>query len=757
MSQAPDADPLPAAALRTQQTTLGGTVWQTQTPALSLWRGDVGLGDWLRLELPDGQVGELRLGPAGELRVGRYKPGMPDPPELAHDLFLSSRAAVLRHDGARWWLRRRPECHAQVPTLVGARALGPGEEAPLVHGTFVLVGRVRATLVDRRFVAPLVPAGSVDEATGLLSRAGLEHEVASRLALGRSLSVVAFVYDESAGAADASAFALALHRAWPKAPVGREGSAALCLVASEAAAAWVAEALARVGSGGAAEEASAATAGAGGVAGLAAQAGAGGLAAPRRPGGVGYWQLDPKPEGAARELELALVTARQALRAGGGPAPLDLRRSPFAVHIAPAHELAAMAAAGDKRRATLLLGIEDAHALGRVGPHVLNALEHELAAVVAGLGAGSMAVARLAPGVVAARPPANVDARALGAAVQREWHARSPVVDGHLELPRSLCWELSLGDPSRRAAELSAECADPEGVLHALAGGLPHPVAGRVALALGAGSAVERLKLLFDVLEGAWRLVASALAAAYFVAPGPAGGEAEGFDELVAFARANATRDAYPLGLWRELARIAARGFGRADDPVGAMARELLRIRDEGQETLEALGNQLHPLRNRFAHNVYPEARALQDLPAFERTTREFLRALRPLRAWTLVTVEKSEPDLYGESQTVEYVDHTGPSAGGTRRRIVLKSIVRLAHVVYFVRWRDGLAIPLEPFVRRRPRGHAFDLFWLTHLPRPGACAYQAVVDGSPLSLEVEERRLAPRLRELLRRVAAGA
>jgi hypothetical protein len=281
-------------------------------------------------------------------------------------------------------------------------------------------------------------------------------------------------------------------------------------------------------------------------------------------------------------------------------------------------------------------------------------------------------------------------------------------------------------------------------------------VAGRVALALGAGSAVERLKLLFDVLEGAWRLVASTLAAAYFVAP-EAPPEPEGFGELVAFARAHATRDAYPLGLWRELARTAARGFGRADDPVGAMARELLRLRSEGQETLEALGNQLHPLRNRFAHNVYPEARALQDLPAFERATREFLRALRPLRSWTLVTIEKSEPDLYGEAQTVDYVDHTGPSAGGTRRRIVLKSAVRLAHVAYFVRWRDGLALPLEPFVRRRPRGHAFDLFWLAHLPRPGACAYQAVVDGSPLTLDVDERRLAPPLRELLRRAAGGS
>ena len=36
-----------------------GTLWLTQTPALSLWKGEVGLSDWLRVETRDGKVLEL--------------------------------------------------------------------------------------------------------------------------------------------------------------------------------------------------------------------------------------------------------------------------------------------------------------------------------------------------------------------------------------------------------------------------------------------------------------------------------------------------------------------------------------------------------------------------------------------------------------------------------------------------------------------------------------------------------------------------
>jgi hypothetical protein len=134
----------------------------------------------------------------------------------------------------------------------------------------------------------------------------------------------------------------------------------------------------------------------------------------------------------------------------------------------------------------------------------------------------------------------------------------------------------------------------------------------------------------------------------------------------------------------------------------------------------------------------------------FEQMTRTFLRALRPLGAWTLVSVQHSEPDLYGESQTVEFIDHTGPYATGARRRIGFNSPIRLAHVVYLARWRDGLVLPLDPWIRRIASGDRFDLYWLDHLPRPGSCNYSAVVTGAPLASTLDARRLPPLLRGLV-------
>src|SRR5690606_18928446 len=110
------------------------------------------------------------------------------------------------------------------------------------------------------------------------------------------------------------------------------------------------------------------------------------------------------------------------------------------------------------------------------------------------------------------------------------------------------------------------------------------------------------------------------------------------------------------------------------------------------------------------------------DVHAFEQITRSFLRALRPLAAWTLVTVQRTEPDLFGESQSVEFIDHTGPYASGSRRRIGLMSDIRLANVVYLARWRDGLVLPLEPWMRRLASDDRFELYWLDHLPRAGSC-----------------------------------
>jgi hypothetical protein len=132
--------------------------------------------------------------------------------------------------------------------------------------------------------------------------------------------------------------------------------------------------------------------------------------------------------------------------------------------------------------------------------------------------------------------------------------------------------------------------------------------------------------------------------------------------------------------------------------------------------------------------------------------TRTFLRALRPLRAWTLVTVEKKDPDPYGDAQTVEYLDHTGPFDRGVRRRIGLSTPVRLANVVYLVRWREGVVLPLEPLVRHLAHEDRFDLYWMDHLPRPGVCHLSAAIGTASLKVPYESLRIPAGLRSLVDR-----
>ncbi len=696
------SDEPPRAELRTSSLA-AATAWLTQTPAASIWRGDVGTEDWLRVDGPRG-VEDLVLPRGVAHRLGREKAGMAEPPTIAHDGFVSSQAARLTHDGARWWLERRDECHERVPTMVGARALGPGERAPVVHGDVLLVGRLRLTLVDRRYAAPLLPAGMVDARTGLLSRLGFEQELAGLAAIGRRGAVVAVAFDRGGDGRGAARAALSLHASSPRLPVMADGeiAAAACLDDRELGA-LVAEAR-RIADEGRARI-------------------------------VGTWELSGEVSRVGHELELLLSAA--ATRPRGEL--LSLRDSPVAARLATREEL--LREPDDASRRTVLFALGELDALDALGVCVVPSLVDELLAVAAAAGRGRMKVACLGGGVVAARVHA-ADAEPYAAAVQREWHARPPIVDGRLELPRQLVTELARGDVAAAARELALAMRGHGSVLASLAGGLPYPVAARVSLAATAGSAVERIKLLFDVLEGSWRLVAWVLVAA-LISDGRAS------DELSAFAAANATRHAYPLGTWRALARLTARDLAGGDSALAELAAAVCRADAARGPGLDALAERLHPLRNRFAHEVYPEARASADVEELERATSEFLRALRPLAAWTLLSVERTEPDPFGEGQEVVYVDHTGPSASGERRVVGLRSPARLGNIVYLARFREGLLVPLEPFVRRIPCGHALELCWAARLPRAGRETFEPVVRGDAVEVELDPRRMPPGLRAL--------
>jgi serine/threonine protein kinase len=700
------------------------TVWLSDAPVFSLWRGEVNAPDRLRIEARDGSVRDLRLEPVGTLTLGRVKQVGDEVNDLVYPDVASRLSARLRHDGVRWWLERRTEC--SVPVQVGTRALGRGEEAPLVHGTFVSVGAMRATLVDRRSVSRSVPAGTVDPASGLLARGGFEQEVATVLQQQAPHALVVCVLrpvDTPPGEIPAAVkAAVAVHQAWPSAVVARDREIVAMIARAADAAEHAKKALA-----------------------AAKAAGAPALA-------CGYWALQGEASGASSEVELAFDAAEVAgaHTGSGGDVAIDLRELMPSTRLSGAGEVIERAL--QPKNQMLLFGIEEQAALARIGPKVVPALEQELGAVITTQVGPTALVSRLAPGVLAACVPRKFDAAQLGVAVQCEWHARPPITDGKVELPRSLTWEQAMPDRSKqRAEELGRECGDAHGVLSALSGGLPYPIAGRVHAAIGASSAVERVKMLFDVLEGTWRFISVVLAAAFFAksqADDPTSGDLR---PLRGFFERTKTRAGLPLGSWRELARLAAKSFvGVQDDPIGTLAGQLLDVELSPNQTFDTLSNLLHAERNSFAHGHYNEARAGADVREFEQMTRTFLRALRPLGAWTLVSVQHSEPDLYGESQTVEFIDHTGPYATGARRRIGFNSPIRLAHVVYLARWRDGLVLPLDPWIRRIASGDRFDLYWLDHLPRPGSCNYSAVVTGAPLASTLDARRLPPLLRGLV-------
>jgi len=702
------------------------TVWLADVPAFSIWRGEVDSPDRLRIETRDGSVRDLRLEPVGKLALGRVERVGNEHNELVYPDVASRLAARLRHDGVRWWIERRQEC--SVPVTVGTRTLNRGEEAPLVHGTFITVGAMRATMVDRRYVSRTVAAGAVDPLSGLLGRGGLEQEMATTLAQKKPASLVLLHLGPDDGKSEhpvSVRVAVALHKAWPSAVVARENDiVALILRGDEAEQRKSGERLLAV----------------------AKIEGARTLA-------CGYWTLDGEAVTAATELELALDAVVAASGPGatrGAPAGASgvvaLRRVQAGVRLSGPDEL--LARARSPKTQLLLFAIEEQAALTRISPTVVPALEQELAAVIGTQVGPAGMITKFAAGVVAACVPRKVDASTLGVAVQCEWHARPPITDGKVDLPRTLSWEEGMPDTVRtRAEELSRECGDAHGVLSALSGGLPYPIAGRVHAAISASSAIERVKMLFDVLEGTWRFIAVVLAAAYFSKARPESGD---HSPIHAFHEKVKTRAGLPLGSWRELARIAVKGFEGEEDPIGQLARQLLDVKLTPNQTFDTLSSLMHSERNSFAHGHYNEAKAAGDVREFEQMTRTILRALRPLCAWTLVTVQRTEPDLYGECQTVDFIDHTGPYAAGARRRIGLNSPIRLANVVYLTRWRDGLVLPLEPFVRYLAAGGRYDLFWMDHLPRAGACTMSSVVSGMGTTSSCDPRRLPPVMRNLL-------
>ena len=89
--------------------------------------------------------------------------------------------------------------------------------------------------------------------------------------------------------------------------------------------------------------------------------------------------------------------------------------------------------------------------------------------------------------------------------------------------------------------------------------------------------------------------------------------DSEDLRQIRAFHERVKTRSGLPLGAWRELAHLAAKGFDGKSDAIGVLARDLLGMKLERNQTFDTLSNLLHSERNAFAHGHYSEAHAAGD------------------------------------------------------------------------------------------------------------------------------------------------
>jgi hypothetical protein len=133
-------------------------------------------------------------------------------------------------------------------------------------------------------------------------------------------------------------------------------------------------------------------------------------------------------------------------------------------------------------------------------------------------------------------------------------------------------------------------------------------------------------------------------------------------------------------------------------------------------------------------------------LPHLESAVLTLLAALAPLRGWTLAGIVSSEiVDPDGTTQCIEYVDHTGPSARGSHQRAMVTSFRPMGRFVYLVRWHEGLAIALEPFVRRARNATTGDgELFLATMPifEPGRHRYRSAHDTHEIEQVVTIKQL---------------
>jgi hypothetical protein len=587
--------------------------------------------------------------------------------------------------------------------LVGGEVISPGTSRVLRHRDTVQLGTVVGEFSDGRYYSG-APASAIDPRTGLLSRQGLRIEIANALAASKPHTLLVLrcsndipVVEDNQTSADperrAVEASMAVHRFAPLVPVARIGSDVGVLVSSDA----------RLDSF---ADAATSALGIDVLGGFVAMTGA--------------------PEEAGPRLEASLGALGRIAIAGRDPRGLvnltQYALTPTPLEAFPGQARALFGLGGG----AVLFALGEVDRLKRLSPRALPMLELEMMEIIGARMGPRDVVSFAGPGLVAFATPGDVDRFAQDASVT--WHSRGPISSDSVEIHRGLAAHLiaerDLQDLPKRAAALA------RGAVGALdLAGYPAPFTTAALQIDDAPSAVERTRRMIDLAETAWKFVAFALLAAARDA-GPANARPS--------PRAPTGRGPE---VWLSLAREGADALGNTASRVSELAAIARATDGDG------------PLRSALTTIGLVSASApsyagatVDTIARVERAVRELLTAMSVLRAWTLVAVEDVQfEDPTAASQRVEYVDYTGQSAAGSHQTVSAIGFRGLGRFVYLTRWTEGMAIALEPYVRRvRNAATGGDELFVAVAPilAPGRHRYRTINGSHEVDLEVTQKQL---------------
>ncbi len=701
------------------------TMHITGSVATPLWRGRTNVEDQLRFVAPEGgfypnDFRSRTLKITGENGKTEYFLGsVPLIDGITNDCVLPHRqvsrnAARVVVRGGRVWLRREPKCN--VPVRVGLLLLERDEERPLHHGQPVAIGVVAGVFHDGRYVPSQAPAQAVDEQTGLLGREGLAWELAlaARVSAGRRLLLAAGV-----GALDdevlACKLAIALHEAWPVWPVARFRGHVGALVPPDGDAERAAQVM----------RAAAGVPLAIGTLPVGSSGDQAGARIDEARGALGRVAASVPAETLAREV---IDLAQYALRL--------LEPAPFV------REAQAILARGGESG---LIVMDDQDQLRAFGEPVVAALELELLQITGRIAGATAVLCRPAAGAVGFAGPDA--AEPIARQVAREWHSRGPVRGEVVEVERgvstSVVGGIDLVDLPRLAAEMVA------GGLGAGVDALPLPIAARVRAALTATDAPTRAEALIEVVASTWKLIGISLAS--MALAGRSRG-AEPFDMAMAAGTPGAVIPPVSgphsaqlavvavIGPWRQVAINAAAALTGTPGRVGELVAALF---DGGgpRAALATATEEAVAISTASAGGSMPRG-----VDRLERAVADLLMALRPLRGWTLIHVDRVDRvDVFGDCETVHYIDYTGTYERGTPRQVTLVKDLRMGPFAYLTRLAEGIVVPLEPHLRHRhdPHSGVAGLFWAEQpIVAPGVHRYGSVLHGTAIDDEVTAKQI---------------